>query len=218
MSKKIFSIITVLSIYNIAIAQVPYFGNTPGDNKLYGYTSVKFRTGINSIETYNTFQYGLTDYAAGGVDFYTGAGNAYMGLMLRAGYRANKWFSIGCTATPSFNLNDNFKFSYFTGGLFMNGSLTNDSHLFWCTNTWFGINRGADDTINQFTYIGYVFDLIKKKSITPMVGLDHSWKFDNDPDIAAGFYFTHSVWNFYLWGNDFLKAHPRLVVGVDFKF
>lgn len=200
------------------MGQVPYFGKAPGDKKLYGYTSVKFRPGANNTETYNTFQYGITDYAAGGIDYYTGPGSAYMGLMFRAGYKANQRFSIGCTATPSFNLNDNFIFSYFTGGLFMNGGLTKDARLFWCTNTWFGINRNAPDTINQFTYLGYEFGIKNGDAITPMAGLEHSWKFDMNPDIVAGFYYTHQVWNFYVWGNDFCKAHPRIVIGIDFKF
>lgn len=218
MIKKLILLLLIFLTYEVLSAQVPYFGKAPGNNKLYGYTSVKFRPGVNSIESYNTFQYGITDYAAGGIDFYTGSGNAYMGIMLRAGLQVNQWFSIGGTATPSFNLNDNFNFSYFTGGLFMNGSLTKDSKLFWCTNTWFGINRGSNDTINQFTYIGYALGIKNSDSITPMIGMDHSWKFDSDPDIAAGFYYTHKMWNFYLWGNDFCKNHPRIVMGVDFKF
>ena len=48
------------------------------------------------------------------------------------------------------------------------------------------------------------------------VGAIHSWKFDQDVNIAAGFYYTIKNWNIYLWGNDFLKSHPRVVVGVDF--
>lgn len=217
LKKTLLIIISFITCY-FAKAQVPYFGKTPGDKSLYGYTSVKFRPGINNIESYNTFQFGVTDYAAGGIDFYTGSGSASMGIMLRAGYSVNQWFSIGGTATPSFNLNDNFKFSYFTGGLFMNGGITRDARLFWCINTWFGINRGAKDTINQFTYLGYEFRLKNKDAITPMLGLEHSWLFNRDPDIAAGFYYTHKQWNFYLWGNDFCKVHPRVVVGVDFKF
>jgi hypothetical protein len=35
-------------------------------------------------------------------------------------------------------------------------------------------------------------------------------------DLGAGFYYTIGNWNLYLWGNDFLKDHPRVVAGVDF--
>ena len=37
-------------------AQIPYFASTAGDGKLYGYTSLKLRPGINTQETYTTFQ------------------------------------------------------------------------------------------------------------------------------------------------------------------
>ena len=48
------------------------------------------------------------------------------------------------------------------------------------------------------------------------LGAIHSWKFDQDVDLAVGAYYTINNWNFYLWGNDLLKSHPRLVVGIDF--
>ena len=34
--------------------------------------------------------------------------------------------------------------------------------------------------------------------------------------MAAGFYYTINNWNVYLWGNDFFKNNPRIVVGIDF--
>ena len=39
---------------------------------------------------------------------------------------------------------------------------------------------------------------------------------DEDADAAAGLYVTLRQWNFYLWGNDLLKNHPRIVIGIDF--
>ena len=57
-----------------ATAQIPYFAGTVGDAKLYGYSSVKFRPGVNRQETYTTFQYGLGDHVATGIDLYTGTG------------------------------------------------------------------------------------------------------------------------------------------------
>ena len=53
--------------------------------------------------------------------------------------------------------------------------------------------------------------------ITPMAGIEHDWKFEKKPDVAAGFYYTHGVWNFYVWGDKFCQKNPRLVVGIDFK-
>jgi hypothetical protein len=29
-------------------------------------------------------------------------------------------------------------------------------------------------------------------------------------------YYTLKQWNFYLWGNDFFKSHPRIIIGIDF--
>ena len=201
-----------------ANAQVPYFSGTVGNKKIYTYTSQKFRPGINSQETYTTFQYGIGDHLATGLDLYTSNGASYLGYLLRVGYKVNKWFGIGAQATPSLDLSNNNKFSYFTGALYMNGAITSNGNLFWCSNTWWGVNDGADNTITNWEYLGYYIPTGKSQSITPMVGLIHSWKFDQDADIAAGFYYTIKNWNLYLWGNDFLKDHPRIVAGIDFTF
>lgn len=216
--KKILTIIVFTFITVAIYAQVPYFSGTVGDAKLYGYTSLKTRPGINNLETYTTFQYGVTDYVSGGLDLYTSPNSAYMGLLIRGGYKFNKRIGVGVQITPSFNLNDNFKFSYLTSALYLNGAITDDGKLFWCSNTWWGVNKGADNTITNWEYLGYAVPLKNGDSITPMMGMTHSWQFDEDPDMAAGFYYTHKNWNFYLWGNDFFKFHPRAVVGVDFTF
>ena len=215
--KKYIIILSFLLLGNIVSkAQVPYFSGTVGNGKLYGYTSLKFRPGINNQETYTCFQYGLGDYAATGVDLYTGLNSAYAGVLVRGGYKVNQWFGIGGQLTPSFDLNNSMKFSYLTAAIYMNGSITSDGNLFWCSNTWFGINKGADDTISQWTYLGYSIPTYKNQSITPMVGAIHSWKFDQDADLAIGAYYSIGKWNIYLWGNDFFKEYPRFVIGIDF--
>ena len=204
--KKIILMLVMTVIVISAKAQVPYFAGTVGDGKLYGYTSLKARPGINAQETYTTFQYGLG----------TGANCSYAGYLFRAGKKISKWFGIGGQITPSFDLNNNFKFSYFTSALYMNGAISKDGNFFWCSNTWWVVNDGADNTLTNWEYLGYAFSLKNGHSITPMVGAIHSWKFDQDVDIAAGLYYSIKSWNIYLWGNDFLKDHPRVVVGVDF--
>lgn len=214
--KKIIIALSLLFLSVCVKAQIPYFSGTVGDGKLYGYTSLKFRPGINNQETYTCFQYGLGDYAATGVDLYTGLNSAYAGVLVRGGYKVNQWFGIGGQLTPTFSLNNSMKFSYLTAALYMNGSITRDGNLFWCSNTWLGVNRGADDTISQWTYLGYTVPTCKNQSITPMVGAIHSWKFDQEADLAIGAYYTIGKWNIYLWGNDFFKEHPRFVVGIDF--
>lgn len=217
--KKIINIIIIILAFCVdAKAQVPYFSGTIGDGRLYGYTSVKFRPGINNQETYTTFQYGIGKYAAAGLDLYTANGEAYTGFLVRGGYVVNKWFGIGAQLTPSFQLNDNFKFGYLTAALYMNGNITANGRLFWCSNTWITVNNGASDTYINWEYIGVNIPTTKGQSITPMIGAIHSWKFDRDVDLAIGAYYTLKNWNFYLWGNDFFKNNPRVVIGVDFAF
>ena len=47
----------VLSIS--AFSQIPNFGTTVGDQKLYGYSSMKYRAKADIWETYSTLQYGI---------------------------------------------------------------------------------------------------------------------------------------------------------------
>ena len=187
-----------------------------GDAKLYGYTSLKMRPGINHQETYTTFQYGLGDHFATGIDLYTGPDCAYWGALIRYGVKPSKWFNIGAEITPSFNLNDSFKFSYLTSALYLNGAITGDGSLFWCTNTWWIVNDGADDSYSNYEYLGYTIPLKKDRSITPMIGAVHSWRLNQDLEPAAGMYYTFKNWTLYLWGHDFLNSHPRFVIGLDF--
>ena len=220
MKHLIFIIICFLSLLapNTIEAQVPYFSGTVGNNKLYGYTSLKVRPGINSQETYTTFQYGTSTHTATGIDIYTSNGNAYMGYLFRAGFKFNKWIGIGAQITPSFDLADNYKFSYLTSALYLNGAITRDNKLFWCSNTWWGVNRGSKNTIFNWEYLGCSLPLKNGQTITPMAGVIHSWRFDQDADLSIGCYYTVNAWNVYLWGNDFFQSHPRIVVSVSFVF
>ena len=214
--RRIILILVIISGYLSINAQVPYFAGTVGDGNLYGYTSIKFRPGINSQETYTAFQYGITNFGAVGLDLYTSNENAYSGFLIRGGYKFNKWFGLGVQLTPSFNLSENFKFSYMTTGVYMNGNITTNGKLFWCSNTWLSFNDGANDTFTNWEYIGISIPTKNGQSISPMIGAIHSWKFDKDVDLALGAYYSLKQWNFYLWGNDFFKKNPRVVVGVDF--
>lgn len=216
MRRHIIIVVLLLLVSYVAKAQIPYFSGSIGDGRLYGYTSLKFRPGINNQETYTCFQYGVGDYIATGVDLYTGLNSAYAGVLVRGGHKVNPWFGIGGQLTPSFNLNNSMKFSYLTAALYMNGCITRNENLFWCSNTWLGVNRGADYTLSQWTYLGYSIHTYKNQSITPMVGAIHSWKFDQNADIAVGAYYSIGKWNIYLWSDDFFKEHPRFVVGIDF--
>lgn len=215
MNKYLITILALL-VAVPAIAQLPYFAGTAGDGKMYGYSSLKVRPGINSQETYTTFQYGITDHLDTGIDLYTGPDCAYWGGLLRYGQKISKWYNIGGEVIPSFNLNHSFKFSYFTTGLYMNGAITNDSRLFWCSNTWWVVNNDAPFSLSNNEYLGFNIPLKRNRSITPMVGAIHSWKFDKDIDLTLGLYYTFNNWNLYLWSNDILTYNPRLIIGLDF--
>lgn len=216
MKKIILSVLFVL--ISIAVnAQIPYFAGTAGDGNMYGYTSVKFRPGINAQETYTTFQYGIGEQFAVGTDLYTGTNSAYWGILARWGKYISPYLGIGVQVTPSFNLNDSFKLGYTTAALYLNGQITKDGKLFWCSNTWWGINTGTEDTISNWEYIGYTFSLPKGQSISPMIGCIHDWKFNTEADLAVGAYYSFGNYNLYVWGNNFLGNQPRVVIGMDFK-
>ena len=214
--KRLLGITLCLLLSFKAIAQIPYYAGTVGDGLLYGYTSVKYRPGINHQETYSTFQYGLSSEFAAGIDLYTGPSSGYWGALLRYGHKYSQWLNIGGEVMSSFDLNNNFRFSYLTSGLYMNGALSRDGRLFWCSNSWWVANKESDDTWSNYEYVGYTFKLKNGHSITPLAGTIHSWKFDQDIDVAAGFYYTIKNWTVYVWGNDFLNNHPRMVLGVEF--
>ena len=198
--------------------QVPYFAGTVGNNNVYVYTSLKVRPGINNQETYSTMQYGIGNSFSTGMDICTAPNQTYWGALVRYGTKISKWFNVGAQVTPSFSLNDNFKFSYLTSALYMNGNITKKGGVFWCTNTWYGVNKEVDNTITQWAYLGKSFSLKNGDSITSMVGTIYSWKFNQDADITAGFYYSRGKTNIYLWGNNFLKDNPRIVAGIDFIF
>ena len=202
-----------------AIAQVPNFGKPAGEQNLYGYSAIKYRANTNAWENYSTLQYGITDYLAIGGDAYSDGIHSYLGYTIRTGFKKSDWFSIGAQITPSFNIADNHKFEYVTYALYMNGSISKDSKLFWVTDTWLEQNRSTISSLKQWSYIGYSFDLPgRNNSITPMVGIIHSWMFDQQLDIPFGVFFTHNNISLYAWANDILTNDPRFCFAFDFKF
>lgn len=217
---KKLSIILVLCLNTIiSIAQVPNFGTTVGDQKLYGYSSLKYRAKANSWETYSTLQYGITNYIQVGADLYTSTDNAFIGYTVRGGYKFSNYFKLGAQITPSFDLTDQHKFSYLTSAVYMNGNITSDGKLFWVTDTWLEKNKKEFTSAKQWTYLGYTIGLPGKgNSITPMAGIIHSWKFNQDSDLSFGAYFTHRNISLYVWTNDILTRQPRFVAAIEFAF
>ena len=177
----------VLSIS--AFSQIPNFGTTVGDQKLYGYSSMKYRAKADTWETYSTLQYGIGNHFQTGVDLYTNGAANYVGYVVRAGTKINDYLKIGAQLTPSFDLNDHHKFSYLTSALYINGNITKDGKWFYVTDTWLENNEDELTSAKQWSYIGHTFELPGKgNSITPMVGAIHSWKFDQDVDLSMGCY------------------------------
>lgn len=216
MNKCGFVSFLLLCITYAGHAQIPYFASTVGNGKIYGYTSLKVRAGIDQLESYNTVQFGLGTHFAVGADLSTNGNAAYYGFLLRYGHRFSPFFNAGVQVTPSFDLSDRFRFGYLTSALYLNGAITQDENLFWVSNTWYGINRGAKNTINQWLYLGYNIRFKKNRSLTPMAGIMYSWEFDDEPDLAVGAYYSFKKFNLYLWSDQLFRSHPRFVIGVDF--
>lgn len=199
-------------------AQVPYYGATVGEHKFFGYHSLKVRPGINNQRTYTTLQFGINNWFSLGTDLTTGPGEKFVGYYARVGKTFSKWFSAGIQMTPSFDLDNSHKFGYNTTGLLMNGNITGDGKLFWTSNTWHTAVRNSGFTLEQWWYLCGNFKLTENSSIWPHIGVVHSWFFDQEPDLAAGFFYVYKHYSFYLWGNDFFKEHPRMTLAVDFTF
>ena len=187
-----------------------------GNGKLYGYSSMKVSPGINEQSTYTCFQYGLGDHFATGIDLSTAPDCTYWGTLMRYGTSFSKWLNVGVQVTPAFNLSNNFHFAYLRSALYFDGAVTSDGRLFWSTNAYWDVIDGADNTFIFYDYLGYKIPFKSGHTLTPMVGAIHSWKLDDDADLAAGFYYTVNTWNFYLWGGDLFKSHPRITIGIDF--
>ena len=98
--KKLVVVFFVAFVALVAKAQIPNFGTTAGDQKLYGYSSMKYRAKAKTWETYSTLQYGVTDNMNFGVDLYTSGSSTYLGYIFRTGTKVSPYFSIGAQLTP----------------------------------------------------------------------------------------------------------------------
>ncbi len=218
--KRIFILIIMLTSIVCIYGQVPNFGTTVGDQKLYGYSSMKYRANNEIWETYSTLQYGFSDYFQTGVDLYTNGNSSYIGYTIRGGYKFNDYFKIGGQLTPSFGLGSNHQFSYLTSALYINGNINKDGRLFYVTNTWFENDKDKLTSASQWTYLGYTVPIGQsgKQSVTPMVGVINSWKFDKDVDLSFGCYYSYKNINLYAWTNDILTKNPRFILAIEFSF
>ena len=152
MMKVLLACLLILSA-GVAMAQVPNFGTTVGDQKLYGYSSLKYRANANTWETYSTLQYGFTDYFQAGMDLYTATNQNYLGYTIRGGYKFCNYFKLGAQLTPSFDLSNNHKFAYLTSSIYINGNISKDGRLFYVTDTWLENDKDKLTSAKQWTYL-----------------------------------------------------------------
>ena len=129
----LFFLLSIISI--TSFAQVPYWGATVGEGKIYGYTSVKFRPGINAMQNYTTLQFGITDWFSLGTDLSVGKDYSDHGLYARIGKKWNKWISAGTQVSYMSDMRDNYKFSNVNAGLLSNGFILPSGYLTW-TSTY----------------------------------------------------------------------------------
>lgn len=220
--KKIILAITLAFVGVASFAQVPNFATTVGDGNIYGYSAVKFQPGINNMGTYSTLQYGVGSDFAFGADFATNTSD-YLGFVARFGHTFSPWFKTGIHVMPSFDLKNNFKYSYFTGAVYFQGQLTKDGKLFWLSNTWF-THQDKKLYVDEWFYLGYHFSFANGHGITPMVGALFPWTFDSDLNMAAGFYYSLPKFNLYLWADKFTtkiadgSVKPRFNLAIEFAF
>src|SRR5574344_890930 len=191
MKKLLLGSLLLFSQY-LSMAQVPNFAGTAGKNQIYGYFSAKARPGVNSQETYSVIEYGVNNWLATGADLYTDTKSTYLGYVVRFGKLClSKYLNVGAQVGPSFNMSDNFNFSYLTSALYLNGNIIEDGNLFYVADTWYTINQGhINNSIDEWFYLAYKFKLKNGDGITPMVGSIYSWKFNTDMDLSAGAYYT----------------------------
>ena len=216
--KKIFLTLLLSMLSMAANAQVPYWGATVGEGKVYGYTSVKFRPGINALQNYTTLQFGITDWFSLGTDLSIDKNTSDHGLYARIGKKWNKWISTGVQASYMSNLRENYEFSNVNTGLIFNGYILPSGYLTWTSNTWMTFNRGGNNSYEHWLYLGSNIVFNEKNSLYPMIGIVHDWEFKRPVDLAIGAWYTFKNYSFYLWGNDFFKDHPRLTIAIDFTY
>lgn len=216
--KKILLMAFVMLSSLTAFSQVPYWGATVGEGKVYGYTSLKFRPGINALQDYTTLQFGITDWFSLGTDLSVDKSTADHGIYARVGKKWNKWISTGTQVSYMSNLQDNYDFSNVNAGLLFNGFILPSGYLTWTSNTWMTFNHHGSNSYQHWLYLGSNIIFNKDNSLYPMVGIVHDWEFKEPVDLAVGAWYTHKNYSFYLWGNDFFKDHPRVTVAIDFTF
>ena len=200
-----------------ALSQVPFYAPAPGDGKLFGYHSVKFRPAVNFQETFTTFQYGIGKTAVG-LELYTCPTGVYSGYTFRAGFYESNYFNLGVQTSPTFSLSDSHRFSYITSGLYMHGAFDHEGKYYWLSNSLWTVHTDKMADIEHWLYLGAKFQLPNGTVLNPMAGTIHSWRFDSVPDLALGCSWAIGNYEFLVWTNNYTRDDFRIVFGIAFVY
>lgn len=212
---KYIKILLLLLISVNCYSQVPYYAGTQGKNNVYTYFSTKFHPGHNNQIVYITAQYGLNDHFDAVTELYSGTGWSDQGFGFRFNGFKSKYLSLGGQLMADFNVNDNYKYDWTCGSLYLNGNIYKGLH--WVSNTWYTINKGSTkNQVDQWTYLGYTIG-----KFTPMIGCITNCTDNFKSDLAVGCYANlYKNGYVYLWGSGLTNNvyNPRIVIGFDYKY
>lgn len=211
--KKLILIIIAAILTVAAKSQIPYYGNTQGKGETYTYFSTKFHPGVNNQQMYITAQHGVLNKLDLVTDATIGTNWAYQGWGIRFNvFKSNK-LSIGGQLMADFDINNSYKFNYNCNSLYLHWYLNKSLHF--VSNTWWTIYDESDNTVEQWTYIGYHIG-----KFTPMIGIDNYFTKSHGSDLMAGIYYSVGKVNVYAWSSNLTKnfGDTRVVLGFDYKF
>lgn len=212
-------LITLLTVVTMAVsAQIPYYADPLGKGTIYGYAEFGFHPGINAQEFSTYWQYGCTDWLDAGFDYSLAEEYSSMAVTAKFGYMFSKWFGASAMIQPWFAVNNNFQFDGLLTTVILQGSLTKNEKLYWLSNTALGWLNEYKGYNAQTWYLAYKFKFKNEDTLSPMIGVVHNWKFDEDAAPTAGLYYTHKRLGVYLWGGDLLASFPRFGIALDVTF
>lgn len=189
MLKNKFLLVFIFLFTSLTYSQIPYFGKSHKSDSFYGYHSFKISDTSNH---YTTFQYGITDYISVGTDLYDGSD---FGSTLRLGLYESKIINFGVQSTAVFNIKNNWRYSYQSTGIFINGYIT--KNIFYVYNNW----------LTNLEYDNWIYLGLELGNLSILGGYTDSSK------ISGGLYYSIKRYIIYGWYNQ----NKVLTIGLDFK-
>lgn len=218
MRKSLLAIVLLLNALQ-SYAQVPFFKSETGlKSDVYAYTSMQKNSAYSKLDSYSTVQFRVGNSIFLGADLATGLNNSYMGFVIRYLKPVSQYFNFGLQITPSFILNSRFTLAYTNANIYMNGVITSDHKLFWLSNTYWFSNNFWNSTIQQYTYIGYNFDLPYNFVATPLIGESHSWLMNGKMDLNLGLQLSYKQYTLGVWAREFIHKQSMIRIGLSAEF